>query len=263
MALSYNSFETTSTAMSLSNDSPESVLFNELPQSTRSDESFPTIVLPSEPTPIALPSEWFPIVLPSDQTTLSDPSTITAPPGKPPSPSSNPLQPTPAPRNNITVAIAIAVPILVITISILAFLIFRRRAKQNHGAPETVLPELDGDTHKSTVLIELSAQSPPRAELPGTTPVSTPSPPREISPTPPPWAPQPFQHLPEHRVSPAASPTPPIAPEDDNEIQSLQRERVRVGERRERLLMLEALDEEDRRLEQKISERMTGLRGGG
>lgn len=161
----------------------------------------------------------------------------------------------------MTVAIAVAVPTIVITIVILVCLDLcrRRRAKTRRAteATETGPQESNGNTNEPTTPTELSTQSRPQSELPGTTLVGTPSPVGETS-----GASQRFQHLPEY-PAPVASLTPPIAPEDDIEIQSLQRQRVMVRERRERMLMLDALDEEDRQLQQRISERMTGLRGAG
>lgn len=205
-------------------------------------------------------------------------------------PTSTPA-PTPTPTNtrpthghhSSTIAIAAVIQILIIIISIIACLVFRRRARQNQAATSP-LPELDG-RQKTPELdgnqkplppwpasIELPALPRPAAELQGITPVGPPAvvpPSPEISPTPPPWVSPVPEGLPENITHPTpqiASPTPPVAPptapEDDEEIQLLQRERVRVSERRERLLMLQALDDEDRRLEERISERMSGLRGG-
>lgn len=52
--------------------------------------------------------------------------------------------------------------------------------------------------------------------------------------------------------------TPP-ASVVDGELQQLHRERVRVHERRERLLQLEALDAEDSQLRRRIDERMSRM----
>lgn len=91
-------------------------------------------------------------------------------------------------------------------------------------------------------------------ELP-VTPIASPAQYRVESPVETSWAPPPPAALPVIQLIPATTPI------DNDEIERLRRERDRVVERRERLLKLEALDDEERQLNLKINERMGGAGG--
>lgn len=201
-------------------------------------------------------------------TETSSPASIVRPNGAPPTSSAD-SQAEP-PRDAQTIVIATVVPVIVIAMFILAFVLYRRRARRVPTDTMNSLPELDG-TDKDRpngalpfwpAPVELSARGvvPPAG-------VITPS---HIWPTP---AVE-VVELPVHQTDPPASwrspaaeiatpaPPPVIAAEDDAEIQWLERERERVNERRLRLLQLEELADEDRQLERKIRERRSGASAG-
>lgn len=185
--------------------------------------------------------------------------------------------PPPGPRHTTTIAIATVVPIVVIALFICGFLFFRRRGRQAQ-IPIPSLPELGGNDDfpkNPPPFWPAPVELPTRRAVPIGLPAS-PALPSELPTIEAPNSPPAAVEGVEQSVSPIESPTPYVVetptppsgtppaaatPIDDDEIARLRRERDRVIERRERLLKLEALDDEERQLDRKIDARMGGAGG--
>lgn len=159
--------------------------------------------------------------------------------------------PTENPHDNPTIiALATVVPIVLIALSILAFIIFRRRARQNRAIPiSPSFPEISGndvfqmgDSQVLAAPIELETLPTQASEFQAIPAVDA--------------------ALPRSPPSQSRPPATPVFPATglhvNDELQLLQSKRGRVNEHRERLLRLEALEAEDRELEQMINDRMSG-----
>lgn len=156
--------------------------------------------------------------------------TSTTPPepkdsGNPPAPPAHGLPTT-------TIAVATVVPIIVIALIILGFIIYRRRARPSPAPP---FPEIGGND-----IFQISGTQllPAPIEL------------------------QTYQSqtsLPPSRP-PATVVAPAVVTLDGGEVQVLESRREQVRKHRERLVRLQALDVEDRELEEMINERTGGGR---
>lgn len=201
--------------------------------------------------------------------TNGPPNTSAATPGGSlsPLPSNSSIPTTPEDNTNnhraTTIAIAVAVPIVLIAMSIVAFILFRNRRKSAAVPAETTfLPELDGEGHALQYCgpqirqapIELATDAAPGSEYNHFSAAAE----LQMNPV---YPVRSSTSTPASSVAPSSTIQTLVnvsstAPQYHNEIQRLQQERDRVHERRERLLKLEALDEEDRQLKLRIEEQM-------
>lgn len=149
--------------------------------------------------------------------------------------------------NTTTIVIATIIPIALIAAFVIALILHRRRiARPSPDSIVMTIPELDGMEFWSAT-VELPAATTlelpgDRAPLPGQQNVGL--------------AAYPVHHG-VRRVVPS-----PVGPAEDDEIAWLRRERERVNQRRDRLLEVQALEDEDRQLERSIRERTRAAGGG-
>lgn len=184
--------------------------------------------------------------------------------------------------NTMTIALATVIPIVLIVLAVVAFIWLRRRARQNPaGIIDTTfngLPELEGnadDVHKPAP-VELSA-IPAAIELPTSTarpvelpaadtplfpPVSTTAADTPVEPLSMAAADAPEEPLSMTAAAPVPAADVIVPPQDDEEMEWLNRELQRVNERRENLRKLEALNDEHSQLQQRINARLRGEAAG-
>lgn len=168
--------------------------------------------------------------------------------------------PPPDPHHAIIIVIATVVPAVLIFLFVLAFIFYRRRARRVPAITQTSLDEIDTNTNDPPnsvpefwpAPVELSSQHAREMEVPVPHLATVALP---VYPTYP-IAPRGYSAASTHVAVSAA------APQDDDEIEWLEHERQRVNERRERLLTLDALEEEDRQLQRRIQERRSGTGSG-
>lgn len=149
-----------------------------------------------------------------------------------PDDSTNPPPPPAHGAPTTTIAVATVVPIVVIAMIILGFFIYRRRARPSPAPP---FPEIGGND-----IFQISGTQ----LLPAPIELQTYQSQTSLSPSRP----------------PATGVAPAVVTLDEGEVQVLQSRREQVRKHRERLVRLQALDVEDRELEEMINERTGGGR---
>lgn len=160
------------------------------------------------------------------------------------------------------IAISTTVPVVIIALIIIALISFRRRARRNIAANPVTVPELDSGERVLAMTgrqfwpasIELAthpAQGVKIIQTGGAVEHAVGPVDRSLATTPP---------LVSGFHAQAATSPPVSMVASDQELHRLHREREIVNVRRERLLKLEALDDEDRELQRQIDEHMGARR---